>query len=225
MSKKIKITADERIPRYPLANIEGLQGELKSLSDVDGQKLRDSIEKHGFFAPLFIWENKGKYKLLDGHQRVALLSMMRDKEGVSIPDLPAVTISAKNENEAKEKLLLITSQFGKVDKQGLYEFLSGMEIEMQSVVTQFSLAGIDGLKFLDEFVNDGSSVLPPMEPVAGTLSSVGGNGVKMLQLFFTEEQHQKVLQLIQALQKRYQTENATDTVKRALEDALEANSD
>lgn len=88
----------------PLEKLTVIQGDLKSLSDSNSEKLKSSIIKYGFSAPIFVWESgikKPKYNILDGTQRVAVLKMLQ-KDGYKIPDLPVVYISAKNKKEAME---------------------------------------------------------------------------------------------------------------------------
>jgi hypothetical protein len=51
------------------------------------------------------------------------------EEGYEIPPLPCALIEAKNRKEAAEKILLISSQYGRVTDEGLYEFLSTNELD------------------------------------------------------------------------------------------------
>jgi len=48
---------------------------------------------------------------------------MRDIDGVDIPPVPVVYVDCKDKAEAKELLLKITSQYGKVSLSGLYEYI------------------------------------------------------------------------------------------------------
>lgn len=211
--QQIRVEADERLPRIELEKLSELQGDLKSLSTENYDKLRSSIVNRGFFVPVFVWNNGKESKLLDGHQRLRVLKTLKD-EGFTVPKIPFVSINAKSEVDAKEKLLAITSAYGKIEKDGLYEFIQGLNENM--VVTDFQLPNIDALKFMDEFFND--ELMQPLPPAPGDLKSVGGNGVKMLQLFFTEEDHGTVLSLIKKCQEKFDTDNATETVLRALEE-------
>lgn len=217
-TKQVKITVKDA-DKFPIADLwefEPTQGELKSLSKENFEKLKQSILKEGYFVPMFVWKNKNKLNVLDGHQRLRTLKHLKEQDGFVVPRLPYVEIAAKTMQEAKRKLLLITSAYGKIEKDGLYEFIQGLN--ETDLVTDYALPEINAGKFLDEYFNDPSNVIPEVEPeFAGTLKSVGGNGVKMLQLFFSEKDHQHILKLIASLQEKFETENATDTVKRALE--------
>lgn len=113
------------------ADIEDLtefQGNLKKMGMKAKQKLRRSIEQHGFSAPIFVWKHQKKLDVLDGHQRLTVLREMRN-EGVEIPAVPIVEIDAKSAAEAKAKLLKIASQYGDVQKDGFREFVADMDVE------------------------------------------------------------------------------------------------
>ncbi len=101
-----------------------LQGDLKTLSEDDYVKLRNSITEFGFSFPEFYWEDtEGKKWTIDAHQRNRTLRKMRD-EGWTIPPLPADPIFAKDKTEAKKKLLLQISRYGKLSDTGLADFVN-----------------------------------------------------------------------------------------------------
>lgn len=110
----------------PIDRIVEFQGELKKLSKENENKLRNSILKHGFIAPFFVWDDHGEWKLLDGHQRLKTLLKMR-KEGYDIPMLPVDYIEADSEEDAKRKLLHITSQYGEFTVDGFENFTFGLD--------------------------------------------------------------------------------------------------
>jgi len=115
----------------PLDELKIIQGNLKQLSPENSDKLMRSIVKHGFIAPIFIWVSGDKYKkynVLDGTQRITVLSKMQER-GAKIPDLPVVYINAKTKKEAKEILLKISSQYGVIEKTGLYDFVENIDID------------------------------------------------------------------------------------------------
>jgi DNA modification methylase len=144
MAQEIRITCDVKL-FIPLENLNAFQGSLKSLSDANYQKLKKQILEEGFCAPVFVWKDAGKYYLLDGHQRTLTCTQMK-KDGYKIPDLPAVEIFAKTKLEAKKKLLSYVSAFGKVESQGLYEYIIEAEIPIEDMA-DFEIPEID----MDEF--------------------------------------------------------------------------
>lgn len=110
----------------PIDRILEFQGELKTLSKSNEKKLRNSILKFGFIAPFFVWDDKGEWRLLDGHQRLKTLLKMRE-EGYDIPLLPVDYIEADSEEDAKRKLLHITSQYGEFTADGFENFTFGLD--------------------------------------------------------------------------------------------------
>lgn len=128
----------------PIDRLTEFQGNLKRLSEKNREKLIGSICNRGFIAPLFVWDDHGEWKLLDGHQRIKTLLWMREK-GWNIPMLPVDVIEADDEQDAKKKLLAITSQYGEFDIDGYMEFTSDIEVEdcVRLVDGEWSQDGID----------------------------------------------------------------------------------
>jgi len=107
------------LPRFPLGDLLELQGDLKDLTERNAAKLRRSIAKHGLFVPFFVWPAQdGNNYILDGHQRAKL--MKADGHG-ALP-VPCVLVHADTLQEAKEKLLVISSQYGRINQEGYDEF-------------------------------------------------------------------------------------------------------
>ena len=140
-----------KLDRVPLDQIEEFQGNLKSLGKTEYAKLKQSITEKGFCVPCFAWRNgSGRWKLLDGHQRVRVIR----NEGWEIDGgIPIVEIAAEDERDAKEKLLAIVSRYGRVEGQGLYEFLDGTGIDMEQWAVP-DLPDLDLDAWLDEFMRD-----------------------------------------------------------------------
>lgn len=111
----------------PIDQLVEFQGNLKRLSEKNRTKLVDSICTRGFIAPFFAWDDTGGLKLLDGHQRLKTLLWMRQK-GWDIPMLPVDLIEADSIDDAKSKLLAITSQYGEFTVDGFIEFTTGIEL-------------------------------------------------------------------------------------------------
>src|SRR5262249_14405475 len=129
-----------------LTDLTPLQGGLKELTDANFEKLRQSILKHGITFPFFVWQSEGKNYILDGTQRDRILKKMAN-DGYVIPPLPCALIQAKNRKEAAEKILLISSQYGRVTDEGLCEFLSTNELDFGELEPLLELPALD----LDEF--------------------------------------------------------------------------
>ena len=112
--------------------ITDFQGNLKARDDTDFEKIERSIKKHGFSFPFFIWK-KGKINYcLDGHGRLGALQRLV-AEGENIPPLPVVYVKCKDENEAKEILLKINSQYGRMTAESVKEFLGDLQIDFEDL--------------------------------------------------------------------------------------------
>jgi len=109
-----------------IGSLTELQGGLKKRSQKDIDKIKRSINKHGFATPFFVWKDKKTNYVLDGHGRLEACKQIRDIDGVDMPPLPVVYVECKNKADAKNLLLKITSQYGKVSPAGLDEFIEGL---------------------------------------------------------------------------------------------------
>ncbi len=124
-----------------LGELKDFQKGLKKLSNENFFKLKKNILKYGFSAPIFIWKKGEEKFILDGKQRLLVLKEL-ERSGYEIPLLPVDYVDAKDEKEAKRKLLAITSQFGKIERSGLDIFLSEAEMELKDVIEEIDLEGI-----------------------------------------------------------------------------------
>lgn len=131
----MKYTPDDKIIikarghlTLPIDRLIEFQGNLKRLTQQNREKLMASILEKGFIAPIFVWDDAGEYRLLDGHQRLKTLLWMRER-GWDIPMLPVDLIEADDEQDAKKKLLAITSQYGEFTTEGYAEFVNDFEVD------------------------------------------------------------------------------------------------
>jgi hypothetical protein len=131
----MKYTPDDKIIikarghlTLPIDRLLEFQGNLKRLTQQNREKLMASILEKGFIAPIFVWDDAGEYRLLDGHQRLKTLLWMRE-HGWDIPMLPVDIIEADDEQDAKRKLLAITSQYGEFTTDGYAEFVNDIELD------------------------------------------------------------------------------------------------
>lgn len=115
----------------PIDELLDFQGDLKHITADNLLKLKRSILKYGFTAPIFVWRGVDN-RVIDGHQRLRALEDLR-KDGYSVPDLPVAYIQADSEAHAKEKLLHITSQYGEFDIRGVESFMSDAGLTLDDV--------------------------------------------------------------------------------------------
>jgi len=143
-----------QIKYYDYKDLLPIQGNLKEVSKTAFEAIKKTILKRNFKIPIYVWEeNEQKVYILDGHTR-RLVLLVLEKEGYVIPKIPCVVIPADSLSEAKELVLAITSSYGKIDGQGLYEFLNDVDIPIDEFKKEFMLEGIDNDKFIDEFFKD-----------------------------------------------------------------------
>ena len=60
-----------------IESLKEFQGKLKSLSPENKKKLKDNILKYGFSAPIFVWRKGEEKYILDGKQRLVVLSELQ----------------------------------------------------------------------------------------------------------------------------------------------------
>lgn len=116
--KELVITVHNpsQLPTIDYHKLAILQGDLKTLTEENKAKLCDSILEHGFFIPVFLWPSGEDLFILDATQRYHALEEL-EKRGYTIPDIPYVTIEAKDKKDAAQKLLQITSRYGEINPE------------------------------------------------------------------------------------------------------------
>jgi hypothetical protein len=154
--------------------LHDFQGELKSLSKENYEKLKKEILETGFaFAP-HVWfdPEKQKYFIVDAHQRKRTLLQMK-RDGYQNPMLPCIPVKAKDYHEAKRRVLQGTSQYGVIESQGLYEFMMESSLDPTMILDNFRLPDIDPNMFMQEYFtepetegngDEDATPEPPKEP-------------------------------------------------------------
>ncbi len=147
--KTIKINCESN--KYlKLEDMHDFQGELKDLMEIDYKKLKKDIITNGFIDPFNVWFYEDKWYILDGHQRHRTLTKMKNEDGFSIPELPVTIVHADSYKKAKSIILSLSSSFGTMTSQGLYEFVSGADLDFNDL-NNFRLPEINMDKFAEEF--------------------------------------------------------------------------
>jgi hypothetical protein len=147
MPEAIRVCCEGAI-NLELKHLVPLQGGLKELSQANFEKLKRSILKHGITFPFFVWQDDGTNWILDGTQRNLILSKMAE-EGFTIPPLPCALIEAKDRREAAEKILLVSSQFGRMTEESLDKFLAENDLSFLELADELGLPAIDDRYFVD----------------------------------------------------------------------------
>lgn len=148
-NKKVEVKF-KAIEYRDVDSLMDFQGNLKTLSEENYHKFKDKILKLGFVEPIVVWENN----ILNGHQRIKTLTRMRDVDGYDIPQIPVAMVHAENKQEAKEMVLSLTSQFGKMSEESLMAYIQRENLDFRDVVKGFDFAGIDLDKMDESIIED-----------------------------------------------------------------------
>lgn len=108
-------------------DVNPLQGNLKDLDEKNYEKLKIILESRGFTTPLFLWQDKQEFYLLDGHQRQIVMNQ-EDMNDNGSYEVPYILIDAKDMADAKAMLLEITSQFGRITYEGYDQFVEEAQL-------------------------------------------------------------------------------------------------
>lgn len=127
--------------------LTGFQGELKSLAEVDYQKLKSEILALGFSFPVAVWRQGKNFNIIDGHQRVKTIGRMVKEDGFECPPLPVAWVDAKSYEEAKAKVLGGASQFGKIQAPGLQLLANAAKLSAVDLKNRFRFPEIDLAQF------------------------------------------------------------------------------
>ncbi len=128
---KINIACEGK-ENLTLDSLEEFQSELKTRTESDIVKILRSIRDFGFSFPFFYAVLGGRRYVLDGHGRLLALQIFKQLGG-QIPRLPAVRIHAKDEADAKQKLLRLNSRYGTIDLEGLKDFVDGLQVNVDDL--------------------------------------------------------------------------------------------
>ena len=111
-----------------LGQLTEFQGGLKNRTEADYAKIIVSIQKYGFSFPFFVWAHDDINHVLDGHGRLGALQRLK-AQGETIPSLPVVYVNCGNEENAKNLLLRLNSQYGQMTAESVMDFMAGLEFD------------------------------------------------------------------------------------------------
>lgn len=174
----MRVLNPNNLPLAPITEMSATQGELKFLSKENYKKLKDRIEARGFDLPVTVWIDKDGVKhLVDGHQRKHVL----ETEGWFNP-IPYLIIQADSLEQAAERLLEITSQYGTITQEGIDEFIATFELPEIDVINHTNFDGIFNFPAIPEPKQEGDLEVEQEEDVEidsveGTLYALGPHRV------------------------------------------------
>lgn len=141
------LTLDQFVPFH---------GQLKSRETGDIKALADSIIKHGFAYPLFIWNNNGENYILDGHGRILALTYLRSN-GYEVSPIPIIYVKANDVTEARQKVLELNNLNGRIDKEAFVKYAQALNMDFSNI----KIPGLDLSDVMDElsaFVEGAGSI-------------------------------------------------------------------
>lgn len=216
--------------------LEPMQGDLKTLSDENYGKFRNNILSEGFTEPISIWEDpeSGKTFILNGHQRVEVLSRLRS-EGYKIPQIPVNYIDAKNLKEAKLQVLSMASQYGTINNEGLTRFISSIGISAEDVLRDYKFPEIDIMSLLGA-APDVSVIGDPIAPMQHThanlpvvtgersttqvddLQKFISNDLRNMVFTYTHNDFALMVSFVDMIKKDFHCDNASDALLMILKE-------
>jgi len=161
----------------PLDAIEDFQGNLKKRGKKEIDAIITSIEKYGFSFPFFVWNGDGHNRCLDGHGRIQALAEMR-KQGVLLPLFPVAYIDAKDESEAKQKLLRLNSQYGAMSIDSVLEFTDGMQVDWGELALSGGTLQIVGMDAESDMPDLKTGDREPFQQMTFTLADEQADTIK-----------------------------------------------
>lgn len=128
----------------PLSDLTGLQGELKTLSESDYQKLKNLILKDGFAFPLrFAFLKNKPYGIIDGHQtHKTVLRMISEgyplqHNGQEVDYLPVSATFCRDKKHASRLILNACVKVGKITNKGWESFVEFNELDKEELRIDF----------------------------------------------------------------------------------------
>lgn len=194
-----------------IGQLTPLQGGLKTLSDENFNKLRQSLIEKGFQFTVHVWESGGVNYIIDGHQRVHVMQQLR-KAGWEIPPITCAFVKASTYHEAKELILYSVSQFGKVDSGGFLEFTGGEDFDFGKF--DFPDFNID-IHLADTFsvAEDTDTNNQQGKSQTEKLEGYLGSSIREIKLHFSNEEYEDVLAAFDELRREHGVSNNSELVK------------
>lgn len=134
---KITVHNPNNLPTIDYTKLVGIQGNLKFLSNENFEKIEFSLKKFGWFLPLYLWNDNGTFRIIDGHGRLKYLTQTNATTENNSKEFTYLLIEAQNMSEAKEKLLVISSQYHTLTEEGFEEFTADMDKDFLDYATNF----------------------------------------------------------------------------------------
>jgi hypothetical protein len=210
----------------PIEELLDFQKGLKTLPEANYIKLKDSISEKGFSFPICVWKHKNKSNVIDGHQRLFTVKRMM-QEGWTLPEdkLPVAWIEARNEKEAKEKVLLAIGQYGEYTDGSVWEFVKVGELDFEALAPKLELPQIDVDRFILENITKPTGFLDnisaPGEDEQKTRTSYRQeDGFIKVTFALEAKEHKTVLEALKRAKGKWNLDNSIRAMVRICEEFL-----
>jgi len=206
---KINCTYKELLPISQLSIKMTEKLKIRTKQSVNEEARR--LLLHGFLTPIFVWKNNQVNEVVDGVGRCLAIKAINDNLiglnlngelennlGEEVKEAPVVYIESTSLEEAKKKVLLVNSMFGKIDKDTLEEYskLSGDSVDYINCHTTFF-----------EYVNEVEAEMPEISLDSEWLNTgyepkIGGHDISEEDISKAEK---KITEIVATKEKEYVT--------------------
>ena len=153
------------------------QENFKDQNEFELTKLKTSLLENEFMQPFYAWEHEGKIYCLDGKHRSRALESLK-KDGANIPDiLPATFLQLDNVEQAAKMVLLFSSQYARISKDGFQEFLDHYHIDLDVVLEQINLPDLD--KIMTDVLPEPTDLLADLKDKPATMKVTFANAADL----------------------------------------------
>lgn len=140
-----KVIKSEQISWQELHFIQS--DRFKELTPIERHKLKASIVRNQFVDAFRVWEAPdGRIFCLDGKHRTILLQELIGEGYEVLYLLPANFLECANEQEAAKLVLVYSSQYARITRDGLEDFISQYDLSLPELLEQVSIPVMDELK-------------------------------------------------------------------------------
>lgn len=219
---KPRMTGDE-VKMVAIGKVKPNDWNPNRMTPFMRQSLKEGLRVDGWLRShsLLVWrsDENGKIKniIIDGEHRWEVAKELGFEEA------PMVFMHRLTEAAAKSLTVKIDAKRGEFDKKDLAQVIREIQAELGTDVPGLSMSlGIEQQTLMSYLamapIDTGSAGEREgvIGPPPGDVGSGMGTHVKMVQLFFSKEQHDEYIGLVKKLAPAFETKNVSDTTLEAM---------
>lgn len=205
---EFEIHNPNNLPTVDYRILKPLQPDsFKDLSDVNFNKLTNSIKEHGWIGALFLWKDGEDFYIIDSHQRLRWLNKMKPEQ----THFPYLLFDANDKKEAVKVLLAVNSHYGTETQEGFDEIIATYQIEEEYVEEVV----VKTVYFTEE---EEEINLTEQKQHDDNADKYINNTVRQIMLVFDNETHKVVLEKLKLIGEKYDIlEDNSATVLKLIE--------